>query len=154
MKFQLLSSAFKDGENIPDIYTDTRKGENLSPPLHWINPPQGTKSFAILVQDNYLPFFPIIHWLIYDIPVNTLEFTQGVKAQGILPDGITQGRNWKRETGYTGPNPFWGRHAYCFNIYAIDTVIESDIKLKAGLFLKIIEKHVLATAQLIGYYSK
>lgn len=154
MKFQLLSSAFKDGDNVPHIYTDTQKGQNISPPLYWINPPQNTKSFAILVQDNYMPFFPIIHWLIYNIPANTLELPQGVKSQEILPDGMVQGWNWKRKIGYSGPNPFWGKHAYSFNIYALDTVIRKDNKLQASTFLKTIESHVLATTQLLGYYSK
>ena len=33
MEFKLLSSAFKDGELIPDLYSNTRLGKNISPPL-------------------------------------------------------------------------------------------------------------------------
>lgn len=53
MAFSLTSPAFRDGERIPARYT--ADGENFSPPLQWSDPPPGTKSFAIVVEDPDAP---------------------------------------------------------------------------------------------------
>ena len=49
MAFELTSSAFKEGERIPDRYTC--EGADLSPPLHWGVPPAATKSFVLIADD-------------------------------------------------------------------------------------------------------
>ena len=41
---QLTSTAFEDGGPIPTKHTG--EGEDVSPVLHWTNPPDGTKAFA------------------------------------------------------------------------------------------------------------
>ncbi len=46
---ELTSSAFQPGEMIPAKYTCD--GPDVSPPLSWLDPPAGTKSFA-LISDN------------------------------------------------------------------------------------------------------
>src|SRR5437588_12962117 len=49
MTFSLKSSAFGQGDRVPDKYTPD--GGDLSPPLEWSDPPAGTKSFALIVDD-------------------------------------------------------------------------------------------------------
>src|SRR5438874_8835020 len=58
--FGLTSTTFKDGQMMPKKVANSRAnfpqnanclGENISPQLSWINPPAGTKSFAILMVD-------------------------------------------------------------------------------------------------------
>lgn len=53
MAFELTSSAFKEGERIPDRHTC--EGEDLSPPLHWGVPPAATKSFVLIADDPDAP---------------------------------------------------------------------------------------------------
>jgi cell division protein FtsW len=61
MEFRLLSKAFKNGELIPDLYSNTRLGKNISPPLNWENPPEQTKGFAIIVEElGFLRAFLIL----------------------------------------------------------------------------------------------
>ncbi|NLU40616.1 MAG: YbhB/YbcL family Raf kinase inhibitor-like protein, partial [Firmicutes bacterium] len=55
MGFRLFSDALKHGEAIPDLYSNTRLGRNLSPPLKWEDPPDGTQSFAITADDPDVP---------------------------------------------------------------------------------------------------
>ena len=44
-------------------------GENISPQLSWSNPPEGTKSYAILVFDiDGRPPGGVSHWVAYGIP--------------------------------------------------------------------------------------
>ena len=55
--FTLSSPSFKDGERLATKNAGNNKsnpncvGENVSPALSWSNPPEGTKSFAILMFD-------------------------------------------------------------------------------------------------------
>lgn len=49
MAFKLRSPAFGPGGEIPFKYTGD--GADLSPPLRWTDPPEGTKSFALTVDD-------------------------------------------------------------------------------------------------------
>ena len=50
---QLTSPAFAPREMIPEKYG--RRGENISPPLEWSDLPQGTQSFALLVDADLRP---------------------------------------------------------------------------------------------------
>ena len=56
MAFELTSEAFEDGGTIPVRYTCD--GENVSPPLAWSGAPEGTKSFALFVEDPDAPRDP------------------------------------------------------------------------------------------------
>ena len=53
MTLSLSSMAFQDEERIPGKYTC--KGQDISPPLMWSEPPQGTQSLALIVDDPDAP---------------------------------------------------------------------------------------------------
>ena len=70
--FTLSSPNFKDGERLAVKYAGTNKanancvGENISPALAWANPPDGTKSFALLMFDpEGRPPGGVSHWVAY-----------------------------------------------------------------------------------------
>jgi Raf kinase inhibitor-like YbhB/YbcL family protein len=152
MSFILKSTAFEQEDNIPEIYTC--KGENISPPLSWEEEPEGTKSFALVVEDPDTPIGTITHWIIYNIPPGKHELPERVPPLEILPDGEIQGKNGKMRNGYMGPCPPWGRHRYYFKVYALDTMLNPNPKLTKKQFIAAIENHVLDKAKLMGYYSK
>ncbi|KPK62014.1 hypothetical protein AMJ83_11765 [candidate division WOR_3 bacterium SM23_42] len=155
MEFRMLSKAFKDGERIPDLYSNTRRGRNSSPPLHWENPPEHTKSFAIIAEDVDAPLIGIItHWILYNIPSGSRELQEGIPQQESFSDGTIQGRNFFRRNAYMGPNPPFGTHRYYFKIFALDAEIKTDLKMTRGRLLKAMAKHILGQAQLMGIYSK
>ena len=62
--FTLSSTSFKDGERLATKMAGNNKsnpncvGENVSPALSWSNPPEGTKSFAILMFDIWTAVRP------------------------------------------------------------------------------------------------
>ncbi len=65
----VTSSAFKEGAAIPERYAGYRIGP--SPPLAWTKGPQGTQSYALLVEDPDAPGAePFVHWVAYDIPAD------------------------------------------------------------------------------------
>ena len=47
--FAITSSAFAEGAEIPVKYACD--GQNISPPLDWIQSPAGTASFAMIMDD-------------------------------------------------------------------------------------------------------
>jgi phosphatidylethanolamine-binding protein (PEBP) family uncharacterized protein len=49
MTFAITSPAFVDQGEIPIRYTC--EGEDVSPPLEWTDPPAGTESFALIIDD-------------------------------------------------------------------------------------------------------
>ncbi|MEA1965166.1 MAG: YbhB/YbcL family Raf kinase inhibitor-like protein, partial [Candidatus Aerophobetes bacterium] len=53
MAWEIKSSAFKEGEVIPKRFT--ADGENISPPLSWNSPPEGTRALALIVEDPDAP---------------------------------------------------------------------------------------------------
>ena len=53
MSIELTSTAFQKGESIPDQYIGD--GVDQSPPLHWSEPPSGTKSLALICDDPDAP---------------------------------------------------------------------------------------------------
>ncbi|MDA8049371.1 MAG: YbhB/YbcL family Raf kinase inhibitor-like protein, partial [Rhodospirillales bacterium] len=63
---RLISSAFAPGERIPVRFTC--EGEDISPPLAWFDPPERTRSFALICSDPDAPGGVWYHWAIYDIP--------------------------------------------------------------------------------------
>jgi len=68
ISFTLISSAFKEGETIPERYTCG--GTDVSPPLHWSIPPAGTRSYAIIADDPDAPVGIWVHWVIYNLPLD------------------------------------------------------------------------------------
>ena len=156
MPLKLSSSAFSTGGNIPVEHTC--EGADLSPPLSWSGIPAGTKSLALIVDDPdapdpAAPRMTWVHWLLYNLPPAAAGLPEGV-APAALPAGTREGLNdWKR-TGYGGPCPPIGRHRYFHKLYALDTLLP-DLERPSKVRLeKAMQGHVLAQAELIGFYQK
>jgi Raf kinase inhibitor-like YbhB/YbcL family protein len=156
MALILTSPAFADNAAIPKQYTC--EGADISPPLNWSNAPQGTKSFAVIVDDPdapdpRAPKMTWVHWVIQNIPADAHSLAEGAAERG-MPAGAVQGLNdWKR-SGYGGPCPPIGRHRYVHKLYALDTVLADSDRPTKDQLLQAIKGHVLAEAQLVGTYQK
>ena len=156
MGFELRSSAFEEGSEIPNRHTC--EGEDVSPPLRWTAPPRGTKSLALIVEDPdapdpAAPKTTWVHWIVVDLPPEAGGLAQGAGSDG-LPPGARAGRNdWKR-TDYGGPCPPIGRHRYFHRLYALDTTLRDLAAPTRAELLRAMEGHVLKEAVLIGTYKK
>ncbi len=60
---RIESRAFHDGGEIPINYTCD--GKNISPPLNWVDVPEGTKELALTCEDIDAPIGTITHWVLY-----------------------------------------------------------------------------------------
>jgi Raf kinase inhibitor-like YbhB/YbcL family protein len=151
-----LRSAFDDGGEIPAEYTC--EGIDRSPALTWDGIPDGTKSFALIVDDPdapdpKAPKMTYVHWVLYNIPADVHELPAGI-ASNALPHGTREGLNdWDR-TGYGGPCPPIGRHRYFFKLYALSALLP-DLNTPARKTLEAeLRQHLLAQATLMGTYEK
>jgi Raf kinase inhibitor-like YbhB/YbcL family protein len=147
MEFKLTSPAFNNGALIPSKYTCD--GENCNPHLIIHGAPQRTKSLALLVEDPDAPSGLFVHWVMWNISPEMKEIKERT-----LPFGAEEGINSYKNTGYDGPCPPSGSHRYFFRLFALDTKLQlSENTDKAALEMAM-EQHILATAELMGTYSR
>ena len=156
MSFDLRSDSFAADGEIPRRHTC--EGEDVSPQLAWSGAPDGTRSFALIVDDPdapdpAAPRMTWVHWVLYNLPADTRELPAEVAAAD-LPEGAREGLNdWKR-TGYGGPCPPIGRHRYFHKLYALDAVLPDLGKVTKKELEAAMKGHVLARAELMGTYQK
>ena len=153
MQLKLKSSDFASGGMIPKQFTCD--GADSSPALEWSDPPAGTQSLALIVDDPDAPVGTWVHWVLFDLPANLRTLARNVPKKEELADGSRQGRNDFGKIGYGGPCPPPGApHRYFFKIYALDT----KLNLKPGATKKDVERakegHVLAEGEWMGRYSR
>lgn len=150
--FTLTSAAFSNGNAIPEKYG--RKGENVSPPLEWANPPAEAHSFALICDDPDAPSGTWVHWVVYNIPAQTRSLPEAVARDPNLPDGSRNGKNSWGDMGYDGPQPPGGTHHYVFKLYALDTVPDLEPGANKEALLAAITRHVVGQAELMGTFAK
>lgn len=155
MALTLSSSAFTPGGKIPSKYTC--EGDDVSPPLAFEGAPEGTKSFALIVDDPDAPDPKApkrvwVHWVVYNLPPETTTLPENASAAG-LPKGAVTGVNDSKHTSYDGPCPPIGRHRYFHKLYALDSTLPAKTLTKADIE-GAIKGHVLAQAELMGTYQK
>lgn len=151
---QLSSPAFLHEHEIPVRFTC--EGDDCSPPLEWSDVPEGTKSFALVIDDPdapdpAAPKRVFVHWVLLDLPANKRSLSEGM-AEG-LPAGAGVGRNDFGKATYGGPCPPIGRHRYVHKLYALDTMLRLEHPTKAELE-HAMRGHILAKSELIGTYQK
>jgi Raf kinase inhibitor-like YbhB/YbcL family protein len=95
-----------------------------------------------------------VHWVIYNLPPDTLRLPEGVANQRTLPRGALQGMNGAGGIGYTGPCPPNGTHRYFFKIYALDTELDLGARATKEEVANAMEGHVLAEGRLLGTYQR
>ena len=146
MPVTLTSSAFGNGDVMPRRFTCD--GENLPPPLCWSPGPDGTRSFALTMEDLDAPGGTFTHWVLYDIPAHASQWPGTWNGKTML--------NGFGRSGKEGPCPPAGDgpHRYAFSIYAVSVrylAITGDpmAGLRSALGI-----HSIASCQLVGRYER
>ena len=155
MAFQLTSPAFDAGGLIPARHTCD--GEDVSPALAWSGAPEGTRSFALIVDDPdapdpNAPKTVYVHWVVCDIPASVSSLPEGTKSSN-LPQGAREGRNDWKNIGFQGPCPPIGRHRYFFKLYALDTTLPDLREPTKAQLESAMKGHIIAQTELMGTYQ-
>ncbi|WP_371129873.1 YbhB/YbcL family Raf kinase inhibitor-like protein [Phenylobacterium sp.] len=148
MGFALHSPAFAAGGAIPDRHL--RTGRNLSPPLRWTDPPAGTRSFVLVVEDPNPPHGVVQLWAAHGINPDQTALREGVGANEA---GIRQAPNDLGKPRYDGPQPpvEHGVYHYHFLLAALDVpelVVPGDAT--AGDVWEAAHPHLIERADLVG----
>ncbi len=153
MPITVASPAFQSGATIPKQFTGD--GDDKSPPLHWSEPPRGTKSLALICDDPDAPVGTWVHWVLYNLPAGTRELEEGVPTTETLNNGAKQGKNDFGKIGYGGPAPPKGKpHRYFFKLYALDRSVDLSPGATKAQLVKAMKGHILAEGQLVGRYGR
>jgi Raf kinase inhibitor-like YbhB/YbcL family protein len=151
---QLTCTAFGSEEMIPEKYTCD--GADISPPLVWDEPPGGTQSF-VLILDNpdakSVVGKATVHWLLFNLPAQTRGLPEAVPSDAELPAGGLHGTNSEGWLGYVGPCPPFTQR-YFFRLYALDTHLDLQPGADKEQLMLAIEGHVLAEGELVGRYRR
>lgn len=142
---QIASHVFNDHGHIPKQFTCL--GENISPSLAFSDIPQNAKSLVLVVSDTNATPKPWIHWLVFNIPTTTIH----VNAKQI-PQGGTEGLANGNTFGYEGPCPkyFQGTHEYHFDLYALDTLLQTPKESNFEAIKPLMNGHIVSQATLVG----
>jgi Raf kinase inhibitor-like YbhB/YbcL family protein len=154
--FTLSSTTFQNGGVMPLRTGGAKKdnpnclGQNVSPELSWSNPPAGTKSYAMIVEDSQARNgLGLDHWGAYGIPVPVTGFAEG-EVSG-PSDKYVGGSGNAGQLNYSGP---CAPHHYSF------TLIGTDLDPKAlppGLtrtqLMTQLEGHAKGATGLVGLFS-
>ncbi|MBI5562181.1 MAG: YbhB/YbcL family Raf kinase inhibitor-like protein [Deltaproteobacteria bacterium] len=155
MTFTIKSADFKDNGPISKKFTCD--GEDLSPELSWTDPPQGAKSYALIVEDPDAPTGTFLHWVVYDIPADFKGLKRGMLSDDYADKGVKQGKTGFGPAGWGGPCPpkGHGRHRYIFILKALDV---PSLGLANGAVRLDVEKaakgRVLGEARITGVYQR
>jgi len=151
MAIALKVKGFGNGEIIPKRHTC--EGDDLSPAVEWSGEPDGTQSFALIVDDPDAPVGTWNHWLVWDIPAHVHSL-----AEDFRPGSVgAGGRNDFGRAGYGGPCPPKGHglHRYIFTVFAVD---RPSLGLPPGANRKELDRalagRVLEQAQYMGRYER
>jgi Raf kinase inhibitor-like YbhB/YbcL family protein len=148
----LSSSSFADGGFLPQRLACD--GANLSPDLKFPDPPPGTTSFAVVVDDPDTPF-GFVHWLLYNVPPDTRDIPEGASSTGNLPRGAAEGLNDFSNLGYGGPcPPGTAPHHYIFRVYALNLSDRLPPGMTKSQLAATVKGHVLAEGKLSGLYAR
>ena len=152
-RLELMTTAFYVGGTIPTQFTCS--GENRSPFLSWTQPPPGTQSFVLIVDDPDAPGGTWVHWVVYDLPAAARQLPEHIPAGEVIAGGGKQGINDFPINGYGGPCPPRGkRHRYFFRLYALDKTLALNAPAHRTDVDSAMKGHVLAQAELVGTFGR
>jgi Raf kinase inhibitor-like YbhB/YbcL family protein len=111
--------------------------------------PQGAAALALVVDDPDAPRGTFTHWVVLDLPAETI----GIEGRA-LPQGAVQAENSGGGAGYYPPCPPSGVHHYRFTVFALakPTGLRDGAGLDAAL--RAVESSAVAQGRLVGVYSR
>ncbi|MEO7151320.1 MAG: YbhB/YbcL family Raf kinase inhibitor-like protein [Burkholderiaceae bacterium] len=152
----VTSLGFADHAPLPEKYT--ADGVGVSPSLAWSPLPVGTHSVLVIVEDADAPTpHPWVHAIVVG-----LRPDETALAEAAMPsadnDGtrLHVGLNSFLQAAWLPPDPPPGHgiHRYCFQVFALDAVVDFEPRPGREAVLDALAQHGLASGCLIGTYER
>jgi phosphatidylethanolamine-binding protein (PEBP) family uncharacterized protein len=149
--FTLTSSAASDGGTLPAEYTCDGAGSSLA--LSWLNPPSGTREFALMMTTLPGDGTTKWNWVLYAIPASAAGLAKnssGVGTAGVGSDGP--------QAAYQPPcSQGPGAKLYTFTLYALSaspSLPVSASQVSGAVLTGAIANITLASASLKLSYTR
>ena len=161
--FTLSSTTFKDGSMLPVKAANSKAnapnnancvGDNVSPQLSWANPPDGTKSYVLLMEDPEGRGGAGVHHMVtYGIAPTITGFAEGELSKP--SDKYVGGISTPKLAHYFGPcTPPGDWHHYTWTLIATDLDPKA---LQPGMtreeLLKALDGHAKGAAGLVMRFT-
>ena len=151
--FGLDIPSFPSESVIPARYTCD--GEDVSPGLSWTAIPPETETFVVIMDDPDAPGGTWDHWVVFNIPGDTLQLQEAQPKADRLPGGGLHGKNSWGRNEYGGPCPPKGpAQTYRFFLYAVDTTLSLPAGASKSKVLDAIEGHVVGESTRTGTFGR
>ena len=146
------TDAFEDGGIIPERYAG--RGGNVRPGFTFSNVPNGTVSFAMILQDLDVAANGadgVLHWLAWNIPAKA-----GGLPEGSLPEGAVAGTAGVGRGSYFGPGAPAGPryHHYAFELYALSAMLTLPADATRTQLIEAMKDIVVAKAAYVGRFRQ
>jgi hypothetical protein len=151
-EFSVSSPGFAPEAAIPAAFTCA--GRDANPTLLFRNPPAGTKSLVLIMDDPDAPGGTWVHWVAYDIPAKSSGLPENLPRTPQLAGLATQGVNSWGRVGYGGPCPPSGTHRYFFRLYALNVLLGLSPGASRAQVEQAMSGHVLGRAELMGTFGR
>lgn len=150
------TSTFTHGESIPEKYTC--EGDDRSPELTIGDVPDDAAALAVVVDDPDAPGGTFTHWLLWNLPPDTIDIPEAVPQLESVPDlgGAKQGENDFGEVGYRGPCPPEGDgpHEYRFTLYVLDEELDVDAGVPRPRVQDALDAKTWDSSQFTGTFAR
>lgn len=157
--FTISSPAFENYSPIPVKYCNkgVNGGENISIPFNWKYPPEGTKSFMLVIVDTHQIANNFIHWVVKDISPDVDSLPEGASNTDLMPEGSQELNSTYGIKGYHGPQPpeGSGKHPYETHFFALDeSSIDLSIQPSWQNIREAVSNITINKAFYTGYFSR
>ncbi|RFC46730.1 MAG: putative conserved protein, phosphatidylethanolamine-binding protein (PEBP) family [Verrucomicrobia bacterium] len=143
-KFLLTSPRLEDGARMPVEFTGD--GSGGTPPLTWSSPPQGTTSYALIMDHIDKDGMTKWYWTLYDLPGTLTQLPEAASAMG------KTGTNFKGRVGYEPPHSQGpGEKTYTITLYALAAAIDPGVppdQVDRNALLAAMQGKILASSSL------
>lgn len=143
-----ITSSFENNSYIPDKYSC--QWLNINPKINLENIPNGTKSFAIIVDDPDAPTGTFVHWVAWNIPVGNINEASSWSWKYL--EWINSA--WTKL--YFWPCPPVGHwiHHYHFQVFALDIILEIFWDVNKWKLMREIKNHIISEWEIIWLYER
>jgi Raf kinase inhibitor-like YbhB/YbcL family protein len=160
-RLRLTSPAFSDAGAIPLQFTCyANSGKAMSPPLRWVNVPEETRSFVLMVTgpENHRRRSHIVasFWGRWNLPASTTQLAEGQPLGAEQADGSRQMKSDDGIAGYDPPcaPPGAGPIHYQFKLYALDQMLSLSSDATRDAVLQAMDGHIIGASTYYGVLER
>jgi gluconolactonase len=149
--FSLTSPDIAKGGVLPSEYTCDGVSSTLA--LNWSGSPEGTKSYAVLMDHIASPSDIHWYWILYNIPVEVTNLAKNSNGVGILGTNSVNNKLEYAPPCSKGP----GSKTYTYTVFALSAEPQFSVtadQINREAFLEALQGITLASAKLNVTYAR